>query len=326
MSTPKKGFPLTFLESRVVQALFPKQLIVAIIVGFSRLINIDRSTRKLLDRLLPLDPLNSASDLPNLELLIVAHPRDFDQLGLTIAGAISASKNKINRVVLVVPDGFETALPRLPFDLSTVCESTLLSGSLSDAVRSSSPSERNGWMIQQVIKLNFVRQSAANGVLVVDADTALLKPRTFLDARGSQLLNISFDYRFEYERHALGVWGRRKRLNGISFVTHYQLMQPAVLREMFPDETSLSDWVTSADSTNKSPVSEYHSYGRFLCDRHWGKVSLAKWSNKSLSREKVSMAEQDTGELATEFPLSASISFHSYNDARVGKASSGENV
>lgn len=314
------------MESRFVETLFPKPLVAAIILVFSRLVNIDRSTRKLLDRLLPVNPLDAASPLPNIELLIVAHPKDFGQLSLTIQSAISASNNKVEKIYLVVPDGSETALPRLAFDVVTEAESNLLSKSLSDAAKRNSPSNRSGWMIQQVIKLNFVRKSEAKGILVVDADTALIKRRTFLDAAGAQLLHISSDYRFEYERHSRAMWGRRKRLKGTSFVTHYQLMQPSILREMFPEETSLINWLRSADPTNKSPVSEYHSYGRFLCDNHWDQVSLATWSNKSVSRESMAKAKLNASRLATAFPSSASISFHSYVDAEKDPAESRENV
>lgn len=269
--------------------------------------------RRLIGELQPLNPLRRAQNLPEISVLIVVAPKDFATLPLCVSSLKQYCGNPISRVDIVLPDSAMSYRPHLELDCTFHSESSILPGNLVKAIEANHPQGRFGWVLQQVVTLHFVRESLSPGVLVIDADTALTAPRIFLEQNGRQILSPSREYHLEYENHATRVWGRRKTWKGLSFVTHHQLMQPEVVRMMFPNQDSLATWVREGNPQVKSPVSEYHSYGRQLLDTFPRRVLLARWSNYS-----VRMGEVKEGQILEEFSRAESrgflsISLHSYN-------------
>jgi hypothetical protein len=195
------------------------------------------------------------------------------------------------------------------------------------AVEELVPNDRQGWVKQQVLKLAFVARSASEGVLVLDADTILLQPKVWLDGQ-RQLLAVADEYHRPYVEHTNRCLGTSCVDEGISWVTHHQLMQPRVVRAMlaviverhgdvahadqgeFLDvDGALEAWIRVGDYTESSAVSEYHMYGAFLRRAEKRNAVLAQWSNVSFSPSTVTL---QLDEIAKRFPTHSSASGHAY--------------
>lgn len=268
--------------------------------------------RKVFNLAQPFSSLKSEDSAPFIELLIVVAEKDLGTLKLAIDAAKGNSKNPISRVTLICPEHSVKRL-KLQFpECNTLSERLVLGDSLSDAIRSHHSPGRLGWFIQQVAGLAYCRQSTSAGVLWVDADTVLLRPKLFLTSKGVQALSVSHEYVNQYETHAEKIWGPRLKMKGLSFVTHFQLMQPDVVREMFPTKAALRDWVLGADISFNSPLSEYHSYGRFICEKNPRRVRLEKWDNRAVTISEEQLGNTTIDQLAATNPKLGSISFHTY--------------
>lgn len=270
------------------------------------------AARRIVDFSFPVAPIKTVGELPSIGLHVVAARKDFIWINEVIEMAVKNSLNPVDKVLVVVPDYQVDDLPKLSRPVTVIEESALLPEEIQQAIRANSPVGREGWITQQAAKLWSVHESSELGVLVVDSDTFLTFPRAFLDNEARQLLSISHEYHTPYEMHAKRSWGKRRIDRGLSYVTHHQLMQPDIVREMFNSAKDLATWIRSGDASLRSPIADYHCYGRFLRDNfprrshmaRWGNVASASWQGK---------AETELGgdeETLTESHLS--VSMHHY--------------
>lgn len=267
----------------------------------------------------PSNPLHKFVESPPIELLWVASEKDFDVLPLSIEGATKNVENYVERATLIVPKASFLQAQKRFSGVSVLEEESFIPPEILRAVKESAPPGRMGWLLQQVIGLYFCLQSQRNGVLWIDADTVLTRPRNFLGRKSVQLLSFSKEFHQEYENHSIRNWPESPRINGLSYVTHHQLMQPEVVREMFPDGAlSLIKWIRTANKAARSSVSEFHCYGRYLTTHKAPLVRFARWANKTLPRESLS-GGLNTAEtldyLQKRFPEAYSVSLHSYLQA-----------
>lgn len=304
---------LDVLDSRLVGALA--------FFLFSKLLPkgwIDAYSRRVLDCAQPVDPIKTMGVGPTIELVVVANEKDFDFLPLSIYAARQRVRNPIDRVRVIVPTADISAAKKLGLDAEVLAEENCLPELLLRAVDEHHPPGRRGWILQQVLGLWAILESPYAGVLLLDADTVLLRSRLFLTRGGVQLLSLSHEYEAAYERHATKQWGKRLRNHGLSYVTHHQMVQPDVLRQMFPGAVALERWIRSASIETRSPVSEYHSYGRWLSDHYPERVRFGRWRNKALNPSQLELKDLPTSleNLDERFPHSLSVSLHSYLKAK----------
>ena len=225
--------------------------------------------RGLLVDSLPLEPLG-LGDPEEIEIFIPTSQRDMEVLPHTISALIKNVRNPISRIVISAPEDFELDVTSFQVPIEKVLDTDILSANLRDRVLSAARRWEGrigiGWFVQQALKFEFVRSSLARGVLVCDAETILVAPRNFIDRDGVQLLAPSYEFHLPYERHFRSFFGvSAPPKTWLSFVTHHQLMIPAVVRKMFPSESILASWMELGNPLDpSSPVSEYHSYGRYL--------------------------------------------------------------
>lgn len=263
------------------------------------------------------DPLAQSAVQAPIEVVMAVARKDLRTVELSLASCREHIRNEILKTTLVVTkDAFDEARKRFSNSHTFVVdERDFLPSSLLEAINEHFPLSRRGWVMQQVIGLWAAHESSAPGTLVLDSDTVFLKPISLLSSEGVQLLQFSHEYVEEYESHARKIWGSRKRFRGLSFVTHYQLMKPSVVREMFSAENNLEDWVRAGRPLHHSPVADYHSYGRFLADRHKNDLLVGRWGNKKLPwtmlAEDIEVA-QVLNFLRERLPNYLSISFHTY--------------
>jgi len=271
----------------------------------------------------------SRQNLPKIELCIPCTEKDMALLPTVVFSAVMNSNNKIGSIRIVVPplqvEAFQKYLGEDfgHLNLTIVSESTLL-GDLISLCTSVAPSSRKGWLIQQVVKFMCVLTSAEDGVLILDADTVITRPRTWLQGNHSQILMISEEFHAPYQHHFVNFRASLKRECSaqdnprVSFVTHHQLMQPAFLREMFGGDSiwklGLESWIKAVNFSGNSPACEYHCYGTFMVTKNPKQIHFARWGNVAVPRmdPRVSNQNLNLARLQAEFPNSLSVSMHTY--------------
>lgn len=236
--------------------------------------------RRFIDFCQPRNPLHSErGSLPFIDVVTVTAPDTYDFAETSITAAIDTSSNPVRSAFAIVPDAFiAKAREKIP-SARVIAESEVLPAEIFAALEHFSAVGRKNWVLCQVLGLYFARNSTAAGVLVVDADTYLLEERTWLDSNGHQLLSFSHEYHHPYEDHCSRLYGSRRRHRGLSYISHYMLMQPSIVREIFPDDASVVEWIRKGDASLQSAVADYHTYGRWLVENYPKKARIARWDN-----------------------------------------------
>ena len=263
---------------------------------------------------------------PTIEILFVAARKDFRTLEHTIKGAIETCRGGISRISIVVPDqdlahceAIVESCASSEIDIKILGESSVVDETLVKLIFSQFGA-RGGWILQQVLKLEFVRNSASAGVLVIDADTVLVKNRKWLNSDGIQTLMPSWEYHrpyFDFLSTLPPFDSKTSFSPRFSFVSHHMLMQPRIVNEIYracdwSGPKNLVQYLCLNSTINtQSPISiDYELYGHFLLLNHPEKVNLVKWGNASASyTENVSIEL-----LKKRFSNYASVSLHTYLD------------
>jgi len=153
--------------------------------------------------------------------------------------------------------------------------------------------ERNGWYLQQLIKLyaSFAIKDLLDNYLVIDTDTFFLKPTHFFDEDGRPLYNIGTEYWFPYFKHMEKMHPLLKRYDErISGITHHMVFQKNKLQNLFemvermhPGKLFYEIFLESVDPrfALTSGASEYEIYFNYLqcfCKEYFN-IRPLKWSN-----------------------------------------------
>lgn len=262
--------------------------------------------------------------IPSLELLYVATAKDFQILNLTISTTVDSLSNfHLSKISIIAPkahiEALRHSLPELLVPVNLISEESLVS-SLEIEELKKKFLERYGWVLQQLLKVLFVSQSESDGVLVVDADTALLCQRAWLDFSGLQVLTPTWEYHRPYyeflQEYKIG-----KIPPDFTFVPHHMLFQPQIMREILDalrwteSKAIIRTLISSSQHQENSPFSiDYELYAQFLCSFYPEKVSLEKWGNFQSARRLKNGNLPDFIQyvIANSHGKYASVSFHSY--------------
>jgi hypothetical protein len=279
----------------------------------------------------PIDPLASESngELPSIEVLIPCIAKDAEIVSVVMASTATGIENPVEQVVILAPISDHYALTPVQGDgVKLLADEDQNLPRTLGAVEELVPTQRQGWVKQQVLKLAYVACSKSAGVLVLDADTILLRSRIWLDGH-RQILAPSHEYHLPYMVHAERCLGPYGVDQGVSWVTHHQLMQPRIVRKLLSTilqrsgqswrktqddnldvDAALEVWVRLADYSFPSPISEYHTYGVFLRNSETESGVTSQWTNVSFSREEVHL---ELSKISQKFSSHLSASGHSYH-------------
>lgn len=289
------------------------------------------SLRALISLAQPIDPLRRAKALPAIELIIPFVEKDLRALPIVLRAARTKVRNPIALVTLITPRNAEGTGPRFSMPQSQAVLDSVLRGSsdvrvvydqdiLGDTLLSHLDSrfgkgDRNaGWVMQQLIKLSAAHQSQEIGALILDADTVMLSPKTWITGDKRQLLQIANEYHADFMRHVLMYFGVPKK-HKLSFITHHQLMQPEVVQRMFPQgPESLLDWWKSSTDPIGRDLGDYEAYGSFLAHHYPERVAHGSFGNLFSPHLARFMRDLTETGLSPErlIPDYCSVSFHSW--------------
>lgn len=276
----------------------------------------------------PLDPLRAARPDQSIDVVVPFVLKDLDNVYFCLRGVITTVRNPIERIRLITPDykteenkrlieqqirRTKAESPRTPV-IQVEQDDHVLGEPFFRELDERGIEHPGGWKLQQMIKLYASHGSRAFATLVVDADTVLLEPRTWVLADGTQLLQFSESFQPGYKRHFREYFGEGK-IAPFSFVTHHQLLRTDVLQEMFPHLSNIIDWYESSLEIPGPSLSEYEAYGSYLWARHRDEVRLGAWANL-WSPRKAELGEElrnTRRTIAQLIPDYCSVSFHAHS-------------
>lgn len=260
-----------------------------------------------------------------IELIFVSTDKDFSLLPLSIkAGLRSVSHYEVSGVRVIVPDKSVLSCNKIlsALNLEKAIKVIAESNYVTQGDRKlliETFGERANWVMQQVLKVNAVLDSKADGSLIIDSDTVLLRKRSWFDTNGKQLLQPSFEYNLPYYQFL-------KKLNICSsnpkytFISHHMLMQSHIFRAIlsklgFKDMSSFIQFTCeNADLSTESPVCiEYELYAQGLLKFFPNEFFLGSWSNVSIRRTFFGQFKTIFSQRMLSF-LFNSASFHSWSE------------
>jgi hypothetical protein len=287
------------------------------------LIRLSGAVRSLLLEALSDDPLRSSTRLPTIDLIIPFAEKDEELVPMCVRGALSNSRNRIENVVLIGPRGRESLSSETLMDLSSgvqgygasltiLSDSEALSEELNLSIEKSRLHARNqGWLRQQLIKYVTVLGSSQDACLIVDADTVLLTPKTWVSSEGVQALAPAEWFREFWTSDVEKYLGVKKRLP-FSYITHHQLIQKDILQALFGHGGDrLVEWLEQADTV----VSEYDTYGSYVETFFSNRVRFCRFGNLEISRESKEWRGLSVGapsNMSEHFSKANSVSLHHY--------------
>jgi len=179
---------------------------------------------------------------------------------------IVSSKNyNVNGCTFISEDVF-------PFDMKDV----------SDILGKSS---RNGWYLQQLIKMyaGLVIPDILDTYLVIDSDTFFLKPTTFID-NGICLYNIGRDYHhLPYFVHMNKLHTSLSRQTDNSGICHHMIFQTKYIKELFAlvNGEFWKVFLENVVDKEGSGASEYEIYFNFMLKYYPSniRIRILKWYN-----------------------------------------------
>lgn len=248
---------------------------------------------------------------PVIDILIPAIEKDLGTLPYVIDHLRRYVQHPIGQIYIVSPASHRIRNLCANKKCVFVNERSVLPITKQDIHYQSSRWNRSGWLYQQLLKMNGDRIVRANHFLVMDADTVLITPHSFL--AGGKTVFYCRDWSqpeyFNTYRKLLGVKAPRPR----SFVTHYMLFEKtklASLKKKIEAKHRMPWYRAIIHCINKKKqfgFSEYETYANYLYALAPGSVLLKSARNKSLSSNASSLNEKQIRRQALKY---RSLSFH----------------
>jgi len=258
---------------------------------------------------LPIDPLRSAAQ-PQISVVVMCGPRDQSLLDLCLEGILTCVGNPIQELRVVSP-GAAASSDRYAHEV--IADADVLPKAVAERL-SRGGGVRETWLRQQFLKIALTLTTTVPATLIIDADTILLKRRSWYSG-DAQLLLPAHEFHSPYHRVNATLLGGRFVPLGVSFVAHHQLMQRAVLSSYFGDTMEqfiarACEIVEAVDPEEQSCFSEYEFYANLLYGMPQVPV-LGRWGNRAISRSRLGSAPT-WSELSRGYSRCCSISCHGY--------------
>ncbi|WP_138493591.1 DUF6492 family protein [Paenibacillus pinistramenti] len=248
---------------------------------------------------------------PLIDVLIPCIEKDLGTLPYVIDHIRRYVQHPIGQIYIVSPESSRIRKLCARKKCVFVNERSVLPITKKDIHYSSSRWNRSGWLYQQLLKMNGDRIVKAPYFLVMDADTVLIRPHTFV--KNGKTVFYCRDWSqpeyFQTYRKLMGMKAPRPR----SFVTHYMLFDKARLSSLKKKIEAIHHltWykaiIQTIDKKKQFGFSEYETYANYLYTLNPEAVILKSAKNKSLNMNANSLSKQKLNEFALKY---RSLSFH----------------
>lgn len=270
----------------------------------------DPNFKGMLDSMLHRFPENAQllENLPRITVVIPVHQKDYEMLQLVLDGISTNSLNPIEEILIISPS-LERPNVSSQYPLRYLTDSEVLSHPF---LVEAATDVTSGWIKQQVIKICAVLNHVSTiHNVILDSDTVICAPRLFATNK-FQELSLSKEYHVPYMKHVERFDSALKD-NGLSYVTHFQVWQKNIVREIW-GEDKLVQWLNLRDKSEISGISEYQTYGRYVVAHYQDSIRITRWGNFEISRMRVMKSGklELTGDILSRNNV-LSISIHSYS-------------
>ncbi len=258
-----------------------------------------------------------------IDLVFVVTKKDFSVLEYSLPMAIkSISDYEIGDILLIVPSQdvreCDIRFSNKSNKVRVINEETLISAQ-GRKVLSSKFNGRYTWVLQQLLKIIAVLGSDAEAVLVVDADTILLRKRKWINESGQQLLQPSEEFNSDYYSF-LAQFGISKDPPEFSLVSHHMIIQPRILKEAVSklgvkDVQEIPQVLKNElVIRSESPVCvDYELYGQYMLNFRREDAFLEQWANIGIPVRYLEAICNSRILILLLKPLYNSVSFHSWS-------------
>jgi hypothetical protein len=249
----------------------------------------------------------------------VAAGKDLDLLPFSLMSAVNKSLNPIKKLTVIIPNAEKVRCEKIlestkfQHNVEILLEDNVIEESTRIKLKSKFKT-RYGWVLQQLLAVQFVLTSESAGVLLLDADTILTRDVVWLESDDVQKILVSFDYHKPYYEVLSKIIECDLSPKNI-FIAHHMLLQPKYLKEIFclynlkGIENLAILLIQNADENDISSLCvDFELYGQGMMKLHRDKLKLRKFSNIPVERRRLKPLD----DLYKEYSSYSSISMHSY--------------
>lgn len=232
-----------------------------------------------------------------VDVVIPVGPRDIGILQLTLEGVQRNVAGPVHGISCVAPPDVCVELRQRYPHVTVIDERDICGPELTARLRSRFGA-RAGWFVQQLITLSTPEITNAEAALVVDADTVLLRPRTFRTGETTLLLTER-EFHIPYFEALARLWHEPITLPTFSCIAHHMcFLREEVLAMRKAIETLWgSHWIDAilecCDAQESSGFSEYELYGQWRL-KTASNMTVAR-SARNLARRRSAHVEQCLG-------------------------------
>ena len=163
--------------------------------------------------------------MANIDIVIPVGPNDMNHVEVVVD---CCKKNlKFRKIFLICFDNVN-------IDGCEFISEDIFPFSKTDVSKLHGENPRNGWYLQQLLKLyaGTVIPGILNDYVVIDCDTFVLKPIEFVE-NGKYLFNTSDEYHSPYFVHMNKLHPSLKKVSYSSGITHHMIFSTSILNKMF---------------------------------------------------------------------------------------------
>lgn len=251
-----------------------------------------------------------------IDVLIACIEKDLPVLKFCIQAARLFIEDGVDRIFVVGPESPAIRAVAHMEGCEFVNENDIFEVKRADVSCHVKGMDRSGWLFKQLMVLAADRLSSRDQILILDADTVLIRPHRFI-AHDKTTFFVSDELHAPYFAAYRNLLKMPWRFP-LSFVSHYMLFERRRLESLRATIERENDrpWYEaiidiSRDTTEISFFSEYETYGNYCLFKYPDDHIVQYWNNLPLSRSLL----PDINRLISRFQHShRALSFHTYID------------
>jgi hypothetical protein len=154
---------------------------------------------------------------------------------------------------------------------------------------------RNGWLMQQFIKLSADKFASSDHILWADQDSIFLRPHVF-EYKGKYVFDVSDEYHKPYLDMYKRLLNEEVKLP-VSFVAHHMMVPKPILGELKSriEEINGTKWyqaiLNKIDRTQSAGFAEFETFGQYFYNHHQDKMIIEYWYNQLAKYGEISNAD-----------------------------------
>jgi hypothetical protein len=250
----------------------------------------------------------------SLDIVLPAIEKDLAILPYAVESVRQWVKHPIKNIYVISPESEMIKEVCRNLNCIFINETSILPFKKNDLHYTINGADKSNWLYQQFLKYSIDSVCAQEHILILDADTVLLRPQVFeIDNK------IVFLHSDEHHQSYFNLYKQlfgKETLTNLSFVSHQVLMQKSKLIELkneiefrHGDDKWYNCILKQLESSNDFRMSEYEIYGQWMLQNYPNEIEREYWFNIPCKPKNILKMNQIKNTLLKKY---RSVSFHSY--------------